>query len=478
MKSLLSKILFALIGSTVLALVLVTLLSRAALQRGFVQFLEQQEENQLHNLVPELAGLYRRKGNWDELVNDPRLWMRLLMQTRPEGVRPPDEVPPEFMRRPHRPGARITEQEAVLRDARYLWRRIFLLDENRDWVAGGPVAATGTKKLVAIEVGGKTVGWVGFRAAEAVVAPEARRFLDYQGRALLLSLLIALILVSVLGYLLARNLSRPVTRLRDTVHELTSGRFSARAKVESSDEIGELARYVNRLAETLEKNETSRRRWTADIAHELRTPLAVLQGELDAVKDGMRPFTAATVVSLQEEVAHLSELVADLQTLALADAGALNIRLQNVDLASLLRQVMEGFAARLSAAGLRLDADLPPRLELPADPQRLRQLLQNLLENSCRYTHAGGKVQIRLTKEKQDAVLEIADSAPGVDGAHWPHLFDRFYRVEPSRGRAGGGSGLGLAICRNIIEAHGGEISAGGSPLGGLAIHIRLPLKP
>ena len=115
MKSLLSKILFALIGSTVLALMLVTLLSRAALQRGFVQFLEQQEENQLHNLVPELASLYRRKGNWDELVNDPRRWMRLLMQTRPEGVRPPDEVPPEFMRRPHKLAARPPEQQAALR---------------------------------------------------------------------------------------------------------------------------------------------------------------------------------------------------------------------------------------------------------------------------------------------------------------------------------------------------------------------------
>lgn len=478
MKSLLSKILFALIGSTVLALLLVTLLSRTALQWGFVHFLEQQEENQLHNLLPELASFYERRGNWDELANDPRRWMRLLMKTRPEGVRPPGEVPPEFMRRPQKLPARITKQEAMLRDTRHLWRRIFLLNEAREWVAGAQVAATGSGKLVAIEVGGKTVGWVGFLAAEAVLAPEARRFLDYQGHALLLSLLIALLMASFLGYLLARNLSGPVARLRDTVHELTSGRFAARAKVESSDEIGELAHHVNRLAETLEKNETTRRRWTADIAHELRTPLAVLQGELDAVKDGVRPFTTATVASLQEEVAHLSELVADLQTLALADAGALNIRLQNVDLSSLLRQVMEGFAERFSAAGLRLDADLPPRLELAADPQRLRQVLQNLLENSCRYTHRGGKVQIRLTEDRQAAVLEIADSAPGVDAAHWPHLFERFYRVEPSRGRAGGGSGLGLAICRNIVEAHGGEISADGGPLGGLAIHIRLPLKP
>jgi len=478
MRSLLGKILLALIGSTVLALLLVTVFSRAALQRGFEQFLEQQEERQLHNLVPELADIYRRQGNWDALANDPRRWMHLLMRTRPQGVRPPDEVPPEFTRRPHKPDARNPDREAMQRDAKFLWRRIFLLDEHREWVAGAREMTAGVSPLVAVEVEGRTVGWVGFRAADAIVAPEARRFLDYQARAFLLALLIALVIVSAVGYLLARSLSRPVTRLRDTVQELTSGRYAARASVESGDEIGELARYVNRLAETLEKNETARRRWTADIAHELRTPLAVLQGELDAVKDGVRPFTEATVVSLKEEAVHLSELVEDLQTLALADAGALNIRLQSIDLASLLRQVLDGFAERMAQAGLQLDQKVPERLELLADPQRLRQLLQNLLENSCRYTRAGGKVEVRLGEDSNFAVLEISDSAPGISAEHWPHLFDRFYRIEPSRGRAGGGSGLGLAICRTIVEAHGGQISANGSPLGGLSIVVCLPLQP
>ncbi len=477
MKSLLGKILLALIGSTLLALLLVTLLSRTALQRGFVEFLEQQEEQQLHNLVPELAGLYRRRGDWDDLARDPRRWMRLLVKTRPEGVRPPDEVPPEFMRPPAQQGGRMADQAAMTRDARHLWRRMFLLDENSRWVAGARFGRAEPTRLVAIEVDGKTVGWVGFRAAEAIVAPEARRFLAYQSRALLLSLLLALALASALGYLLARSLSRPVMRLRDTVQELTRGRFAARANVGSGDEIGELARHVNRLAETLEKNESVRRRWTADTAHELRTPLAVLQGELDAVKDGVRPFTTATVTSLQEEVTHLVELVEDLQTLALADAGALNIRLQSVDLAYLLRQVLEAFTERIATAGLQSETRLPEHLEIVADPQRLRQLLHNLLENSCRYTHPGGKVRVTLTGGKNSVELEVEDTAPGVAPEHWQSLFDRFYRIEPSRNRTRGGSGLGLAICRNIVEAHGGEIRAADSPLGGLSIRVSLPLE-
>jgi len=475
MKSLLSKILLALIASTALALILTTMLSRAALQRGFVQFLEQQEERQLRNLVPELAELYRRTGNWDELAGDTRRWMHLLIQTRPEGIRPPDDPPPEFARRPRNLPHRIAEEESMLKDARQLWRRMFLLDGNRQWVAGAGFGVGEASQLVPIEIDGVNVGWVGFREAEEALTPEARRFLQYQGRALFISLLIALVPASALGYWLAKSLSRPVGHLRDTVQELTRGRFTVRAKVEGGDEIGELAKHVNRLAETLEKNETTRRRWTADIAHELRTPLAVLQGELDAVKDEVRPLTEATMTSLQEEVAHLTELVEDLQTLALADAGALNIRLQTIDLVTVVEQVLEAYRERLAAAGLQLETRLPESLVMLGDPQRLRQLLHNLLENSCRYTHSGGKVRVSLMEDKALAVLEIEDTAPGVGQEHQQHLFDRFYRVESSRGRERGGSGLGLAICRNIVAAHGGQIQAGESPLGGLSIRVCLP---
>lgn len=479
MKSLLTKILLALIAGTVLALLLNAILSRTALQRGFEQFLEQQEESQLQGVAPELAEYYRRHGSWEELAGNPRRWMRVLVQTRPEGIRPPDEAPPEFMPRtqttPPRGALHKPPGGGPPREARRLWRRLFLLDQDKRWVAGARDEGLQGGQLLAIEVEGATVGWLGFQPADAVTAPEARRYLKYQNRALLLSLIIALVLASALGYWLARNLSRPVTRLRDVVQVLTSGDFTARAPEESRDEIGDLARHVNRLAATLEKNETARRRWTADIAHELRTPLAILRAELDAVKDGVRPYTGATLDSVTEEVSHLSQLVEDLQTLALADAGALNIRLQAVDLAGLVRQVQESFTERLAAAGLQLETGFPERLEIQADPQRMRQLLHNLLENTCRYTHRGGTVRISLKTENDRVLLEIEDTAPGVNSEHQARLFDRFYRAEPGRERVSGGSGLGLAICRNIVEAHGGEISATDSPLGGLAIRVHLP---
>ena len=286
MKSLRAKILLALVASTIFALLLTTVLSRVALNRGFVSFLQQQEEKQLHNMVPELTAYFEEKGNWDRLYREPREWMRLLSRSRPEGVRPPERAPPEFRPGPRgqprgRPGG---ERGPGPREVRQLWRRLFLVDQEKQWVAGARASALDAQRLVPVEVDGLTVGWIGFREVKEATTPEAIRFLAYQNRALVVSLLIALSLATLLGFFLARSISRPVGRLRDTVEELTAGKFNARADVVSQDEIGVLSRHVNRLAETLGKNESARRRWTADIAHELRTPLSVLQGELEAIK--------------------------------------------------------------------------------------------------------------------------------------------------------------------------------------------------
>jgi len=486
MKSLFAKILLALGVSTALALLLTTVISRVVLHHGFMQFLEQQEESQLLILAPELATVYRNRGNWDSFQNQPMRWMHLLKQTRPEGVLPPDDAPVEFERRKPRmlpdPGAEPGTQLGAGRDgtpppgdAHHLWRRLFLLDQDRHWVAGANNAGETISRLVPVNLDGVTVGWLGFLQAPEAGAPEARSFLAFQTRALLLSLLVAMLVASALAWLLARHLAKPVLRLRDTVQQLTRGKFETRASVDTHDEIGELARNMNRLAESLQKNESTRQRWTADVAHELRTPLSILQGELEAVKDGVRAYTPALLNSLQEEVSHLTQLVEDLQTLALADAGALNVRLQAIDLAELVRQTLAAFEVRITAAGLRLETTLPDHLTMLGDAQRLRQLLHNLLENSCRYTDAGGQIRASLEQQGRYVLLVIEDSAPGPEAAQREQLFDRFYRVEPSRGRLGGGSGLGLAICRNLVEAHGGEISAEESTLGGLLIRIRLP---
>jgi two-component system sensor histidine kinase BaeS len=192
------------------------------------------------------------------------------------------------------------------------------------------------------------------------------------------------------AFLLARHLSRPVSQLDETVAALAGGDFEKRAEVSTEDEIGRLARNVNQLAVGLQSSRSARQRWMADIAHELRTPVAVLKGEIEAVADGVRKADERMADSLREEIEQLSLLIDDLQSLALADAGALNLYREEVDFSDLVKQQGEAFLHRLAERDISLKTRLEPGIHLSADPQRLRQLLHNLLENCRRYTETGG----------------------------------------------------------------------------------------
>jgi len=286
-----------------------------------------------------------------------------------------------------------------------------------------------------------------------------------------------LLVALALAWSLARWLLAPIHALAAGTHTLAAGDYGARIALRRKDELGELASDFNRLAETLARNRETRRQWTADIAHELRTPLSILRGEVQALQDGVRQVGAATLESLNAECERLSALVDDLYQLALSDEGGLEYRLVELDLAEVLRAAVEEHARALAACGLTLALELAPSTALPvaADAQRLRQLCANLLANTQRYTDAPGRVRITVEGDAQDWHVHVDDTAPGVPAAALPRLFDRLYRVESSRSRAAGGAGLGLAICKNIAQAHGGCIAASASPLGGLRVSVSLP---
>lgn len=269
---------------------------------------------------------------------------------------------------------------------------------------------------------------------------------------------------------------RRLRGLTQATHLLAAGDYATRIDAAARDELGQLARDFNLLAQALEHNERARRDFMADISHELRTPLAVLRAELEALQDGIRPMTPNSLGSLHQQVGQLGKLIEDLYDVSLTDVGALAYRRAPVDLAVILATVLDGLRARFAAAQLQVQAQIDAGpLQVDGDERRLQQLLGNLLENTLRYTDAGGTVQVRCVR--RGAVLEmvVEDSAPGVDADKRARLFERFYRTEASRNRASGGSGLGLAICRNIAEAHGGSIHAEASALGGLRMVLRLP---
>jgi two-component system sensor histidine kinase BaeS len=482
MKTLFSRILFAQVVAVVLALLVVTLITRASLNLGFKSFLERQEASVLQNVAPTLTELYERRGGWEFLRENPAAWQRIWRFSVNPGGGPPETAGPRSGRgrqREEAPDGGFDGVDPQLRwlrapDRRLLRERLFLLDAGREPVAGAEPGDLQGVALEPLEVAGEVVGWIGFEPMGKVLPPEASGFLSGQLRITALALAVALLFAAALAWWLARTVSRPVQQLGRTVTRLSEGDYAARAGRYGRDEIGALGARVDRLAETLEKNRTARQRWIADIAHELRTPVAVLKGEIEALADGVRQVNGPMLASLAEEINHLAALVDDLQALALADAGALNVVKEPVRLAAVIEPLAESFRHRLAARGITLALRLDDRAVVMADPHRLRQLLHNLLENSARYVQDDG--QVRLTLEGDDgAVLLLEDSGPGVGEDELPQLFDRFYRVEGSRSRATGGAGLGLAICRSIVEAHGGRIVARRSPLGGLAIRVELP---
>jgi two-component system sensor histidine kinase BaeS len=481
-KRLFSKILLAQAITVVLALVVVLLITRVNLQRGFMDFLEQQEAAVLSQLAPALAELYEARGSWDFLQDQPANWDRILHQNRPrDGTRSGVGRPatPWRGQRTLDPGWQPPEghmlQRLGNRDRLNLRERLFLLDREGNRIAGAVGGEALRETLEAIVVGDETVGLIGFVPAAGNLPPEAQRFLARQWEIMTLSLVLALLLAAAPALLLARHLTRPVRQLDRAVTLMTQGDYDARTGVTSRDEIGRLARNVNRLAEALERNRTAQRRWMADIAHELRTPISILKGEIEAAIDGVRPPDQRMLQSVAEEVEQLSTLVDDLQALALADAGALNIRKEAVDLGELAQQARTAFQQRLDARGISLTVATTGDVSVMADPQRIRQLLHNLLDNGSKYVEERGRMRLSLTRVDDRVELALDDSGPGVSDQQRERLFDRFYRVEQSRARSTGGSGLGLAICKNIVEAHGGEIRAGQSELGGLCIRLSLP---
>jgi len=328
-----------------------------------------------------------------------------------------------------------------------------------------------------IVVDGETVGWMAMLSFEKVLASAESRFFAAQLRAWWLIGVASVLVAALLGWLLSRTLLQRLRGLAGATHRLAAGDYATRIDAGTPDELGQLARDFNQLAHALEHNERARRGFMADISHELRTPLAVLRAELEALQDGIRPLTPASLGALHQQVGQLGQLIQDLHDLSLTDVGALAYRRAPIDLAVVLDSALDAMRARFAAAGLTLRTQRASGpLTINGDERRLQQLLANLLENAVRYTDTGGEVVVACMRVDDALRIVIEDSEPGVDADKRARLFERFYRVDASRNRASGGSGLGLAICRNIVEAHAGTIEAEASSLGGLRIVLTLPV--
>ncbi len=289
-------------------------------------------------------------------------------------------------------------------------------------------------------------------------------------------LFLALGVAAVAGAITAGRITGSLMRLRNAVERIDLRDLSPRVPVEGRDEVAALARAFNGMADRIAAEERVRRQLFADVAHELRHPLAVLKGRLDMMQDGSAPVDAEQVLHLQDGVIALTRLVSDLRDLSLAEVGQLSLQVESVDVGALIGDLRENMDPVAADRGVTLAADVAAGLRpVAADPDRMRQVLVNLLANALQHTPTGGRVDVRVTAAGRQVVVEVADTGPGIPAEDLPHIFDRFYRTDQSRSRDTGGSGLGLAIVRSLVTLQGGTVDVTSEVGAGTRFRVTMP---
>ncbi|MBM3143505.1 MAG: HAMP domain-containing protein [Chloroflexi bacterium] len=339
------------------------------------------------------------------------------------------------------------------------------------------------ENAIPLEVDGRKVGYLLAEGGIPFTRENEQALLARLDRAALSAVLIAGGVSLVLALLLSYSLLRPIHDLTQAAGRMAEGDLSQRVQVRGENQLATLGTAFNRMAASLQQAGERRRSLTADIAHELRTPLAVQRAHLEALQDGIYDLTPENLVPIEEQNRALTRLVEDLRMLALADSGLLTLERTPTDFSALLERMIAHFAPQAGARGVELILHpMAAPVTVNIDPQRVEQILNNLLSNALRYTPEGGMISVQCTVSGElnfdnYVLLTVRDSGPGIPEESLPHIFDRFYKADRSRSPVeGGGTGLGLSIARKIAQAHGGDITASNHPDGGATFTLELPL--
>lgn len=430
----------------VVGVVMVALLANQATAEGFRDYLSQDLAAEWSQLQNDLADYYTQQGSWQGAET-------ILTAVTP-----------------------IRGQGGI---------SLAILDANgqRAVVAGGqrnrPVTVEDAHVNLPILVDGRVVGTLLVREPGGQGERAAEQYLIDVNQAIWLGGLAAVLLALVLGLLLARRLTRPLSQLTQASQKMAAGELGQQVEVSRQGEVGQLAASFNQMSAALANAEIQRQQMLADIAHELRTPLSISQGHIEAMLDGVFPTTPDNLAILHEEALLLGRLVEDLRTLSLAEAGQLSLDKAPLDLTEFTAQTVAAFEPLAEAEGVHLLAELPAApVSITADASRLRQVLGNLLSNALRHVTKGdnGPPQVTVSLAQQNGAIQlsVADNGPGLSPEAQAHVFDRFWRADVARSRDQGGSGLGLAICKAIMVAHKGRIAVQSTPGHGATFTIEL----
>lgn len=457
MRSISSKLILAFLSIGIISVATIFLTARWNTRAEFIRFLTEQNQN---DLVEAFANYHLQTGSWDAVE------IIVYQQNNPPG-----------------PG------RGMGHDYGRMSRPFILADQNgqvifsnfRNLRPGARISAADLETGTPIKEDGKVIGILISPQMPYEGQPRELEFIETINRILFYGALIGAVIALLLGIFLSRALTRPIRELTRATHAISEGDLSQQVPVRSSDELGELAQAFNKMSTELSRSVNTRKQMTADIAHELRTPLSLILGHAEAVHDGVLPPTRENFEIIREEATRLEHLINDLRTLSLADAGELSIAPQTIEPQRLLQEIASLYQYQTQRKNISLELDIAtPTPNIEVDPGRMTQVLTNILDNAMRHTSEGGRIVLSARQAEDHVELAVQDSGPGLSAENLERIFERFYRTDASRQRDGavpGGSGLGLAIAKSIVQAHNGQLSAESDPGKGLRVMIKLPKK-
>ncbi len=440
MRSLSWKIALSLLLVVVVSVGLTAFLTHHRTTREFSDFISESRTSYLERTEQTLKDFYTENGSWS-------------------GVQGMLESLPTFV-----------NDRLILADS----PGTIIGDTNAEWL-GETVQSVGLSKPTSIVDSGQEVGKLyllssgmfivqfippgGALSAQPPPFSPEQRFLSHINRSLLIAGVVGAAVAILLGLFLTRQFTKPIRALKKGAARIASGDLAYRAEVKSRDEFGELAKSFNSMATSLDNSEQSRRRLFADIAHELRTPLSVIEGTVDAMLDGVYEPNPDNLASIKEETAVLTRLVAELRDLTLAESGKLRLAVEPTNLAELVQRRVSQAEVIGRGKYIALKTEIAENLpQIEVDGRRIEQVVANLLDNALNHTPSGGTVTIAVSPDKDDILVSVSDTGEGIPAEHLAYVFERFYKVDNARSRKTGGAGLGLAIAKQMVELHGGII--------------------
>ncbi|MDZ4716988.1 MAG: ATP-binding protein [Roseiflexaceae bacterium] len=451
-RSLTFKLTLAFLLTGLACVALVGVFARYQTSLEFDRFLREREQADFVTIV---TNYYQQHGTWDGLAE--------VIRGAPP--RPANSAPGQ-------PGQPPPQQNPFV-----------VVDQQNNVVVGSGQYRRGTNVPAniialgqAITVDGTRVGTVISQQSSPALDQRERDYLERSNRTLIYASFGGALLALIIGVVLAQILTRPIRALTIAIGAMRRGEIQQTVHVSTKDEIGDLVLAFNQMSADLARANTARRQMTADIAHELNSPLSVLSGYLESMRDGILPPTPERFQTMYDEARQLQRLIGDLRLLSLADAGELSLKRQQIKPRQLLDMVAASFEPRANQQGIQLRVnaadDLP---DLDIDRERMLQVLGNLVGNALRYTTTGGAITLSVVNDHECVRLDVADTGIGIAPDVLPRIFERLYRADPSRQEHDGGSGLGLAIAKAIVEMHNGTISAQSVPDRGTTMTIMLP---